>query len=230
MFLRPRAVVAALVLPLLFGCGPRQTIEDAVVNASVNDVRKHLQAGYDVNARITHTASDASLVHYMASKYGRLDQLDDNRLAIIKWVLGSGANLDVRDKENATPLHTAAWFGNEQVAGMLIDYRADVNAVDRSGHTPLHLAAKRFDADMCRLLLEHGALVDARERHGETALHAVLLEAGNDHFTEGKQVVDVLLAHGADVNACDAKGSPVIRHTYRGSEMERYLRSRGATG
>lgn len=45
--------------------------------------------------------------------------------------------------ENQTPLHLAAEEGYPDMAEVLLDHGADVNAVDCDGDTPLHLSLQR---------------------------------------------------------------------------------------
>ena len=44
---------------------------------------------------------------------------------------------------NQTPLHLAALKGYPDMAEVLLDHGADVNAVDCDGDTPLHLSLER---------------------------------------------------------------------------------------
>ena len=55
-----------------------------------------------------------------------------------------------------TPLHYAA-RGHKNVAELLLDNGADVNAKDKHGNTPLHKATLRGNKDIVELLRKHGA-------------------------------------------------------------------------
>jgi ankyrin repeat protein len=67
-----------------------------------------------------------------------------------------------------TPLHTAVWFGEKDVAEFLIISGAHVNAEDKDGVTPLHIAVEKGNIDMVRLLLKYHADINARTKSGET--------------------------------------------------------------
>src|SRR5262249_4040811 len=61
-----------------------------------------------------------------------------------------------------TPLHLAAFFGHYEVARLLLDRGADVNARSKSDrfareNTPLHAAAANKQVDVAALLVERGA-------------------------------------------------------------------------
>ena len=221
-----KPLVVALVC--LTGCGPTQSMRDAIRNASVSDIRKHIRSGYDVNAAAG--PFDFTALHDVASNYARLDSLEQKHLDIIDLVLSAGANVNSRDKEQRTPLHVAVWSGGGPVAEILLEHGADLNAIDRSGNTPLHMAAQKLNAEACRLLLQHGADPNVRERHGDTPLHVAALEGSNADFTQAIATMDVLLDNSADINAPNNRGTPPIRCTRRGSPLEHHLRSRGAAG
>ncbi len=67
-----------------------------------------------------------------------------------------------------TPLHEAAAMGHLEVARLLLERGADVNAKNKHGFTPLHFAAGIGHTDVAKLLLEHGADVNAKDEHGRT--------------------------------------------------------------
>ena len=78
-----------------------------------------------------------------------------------------------------SPLHLAAKNGYEDVAKVLIDKGADVNATDNQKQTPLHSAAENGQAEMCELLLNNGAelkVLDIARRSPE------MLARRNEHF------------------------------------------------
>jgi ankyrin repeat protein len=65
-----------------------------------------------------------------------------------------------------TPLHRAV--ARADIARILLDRGADVNAKDVAGHTPLHLAASGGYSDTVRILLDRGADVNARSSIQQT--------------------------------------------------------------
>lgn len=74
-----------------------------------------------------------------------------------------------------TALHLAAFFGRRDLAALLIDRGADVDARSRSerfarANTPLHAAAANRQTEVARLLMERGADVNARDGSGFTPL------------------------------------------------------------
>jgi ankyrin repeat protein len=109
-----------------------------------------------------------------------------------------------REHHDATPLHAAR--GNVDVARLLIEFAAQVNAIDSEMQRlmPLHGRAEHGDVEMVELLLHHGADVHAASCMG-TPLHCAV--GGFQHAPPARwrEVAERLLAAGADVNA----GSPV---------------------
>jgi ankyrin repeat protein len=92
----------------------------------------------------------------------------------------------------ATPLETAAYYGQKEIAEVLIANHADVNAKDHLGFTPLMEAAMVGSKDVAQVLLVNGADVNAKNKSGETALW--LANNGNHAHSE---VADVLRLFGA---------------------------------
>jgi ankyrin repeat protein len=114
-------------------------------------------------------------------------------------------NVDARLSEDGeTALHRAASRGHLRAVALLLDRGAKVDATDGEDVTPLILASYRGQTDVVKLLLERGAAVNAREkRNGLSSLsHAV----GRGE----KELVSVLLAHGADPLLKDADGRTAL--------------------
>ncbi len=88
-------------------------------------------------------------------------------------LLKGGADVDSRDKISATPLFNAAEKGRLEIARILLDHKANANAVsmDPSQHVPLHVAASGGHVEVVRLLLDRGARLRATTRNNSTAMH-----------------------------------------------------------
>jgi len=107
--------------------------------------------------------------------------------------------IDGADAWGRTALHWAAMEGHINLAELLLDAEADVNAENRDGDTPLHEAVFRGWAGLARLLLARGAYVNARNKLGVTPLHYA---AGLGR----RQLVEILLDRGAEINARTVRG------------------------
>jgi len=102
---------------------------------------------------------------------------------------------DAKDAAGMTPLHRATHRGLLEMARLLIDSGAPVDAAASDTRTALHLAAGKDFLDIAKLLLASGASVDAVEASaGWTPLHFAALK-GN------REMVKMLIARGAAVEA-----------------------------
>ena len=62
---------------------------------------------------------------------------------VVNILLMSGCfSVDVRDVNDKTPLHYAALNGADEVFQMLVEEKADIDALDAVGATPLHFAVR----------------------------------------------------------------------------------------
>jgi uncharacterized protein len=102
-----------------------------------------------------------------------------------KLLLDRKAKVDLANSLNLTPLLVVAgsnWaitdtrgrFRNEkhciEMAKMLLDAGANINAVNNNGQSSLHAAARMDMKDLVRFLGERGANLDIKDRNGSTAL------------------------------------------------------------
>lgn len=78
---------------------------------------------------------------------------------------------DAVDEDGYTPLHRAAYSNHTDIAKLLIQYGANVNARTEYEWTPLHSAVKWSNAECAALLLQHGADVNALSQGQQTPLH-----------------------------------------------------------
>lgn len=133
-----------------------------------------------------------------------------NELACIALLLENGWNPNAQNQIGATPLHYAALRkdSGRAVAQILIENRANPNAITNSGHTPLHLACERYKTELVQILLENGALPSAVDARKNTPLHMLLLTPGRD--TIAKEIIEILLAHGARPGLKNADGNDAL--------------------
>ena len=122
-------------------------------------------------------------------------------LASVRTLLSDGADVNAPQGDGMTALHWAARAANADLARLLLDAGADVDAATRIGaYTPLHLASEVGGAEVVGLLLEAGAEQTATTADvgGATPLH---LAAGAGEA----DAIRLLLAHGGDADVREAR-------------------------
>lgn len=110
--------------------------------------------------------------------------------ALAEALIAHGAMIDATTG-GESPLHAAIAEAHGDVAALIIDKGANVNARNMSQLTPLHfLGVYMHDRKLADLLIQHGADVNAKDQSGHTALEGAI-RAGNN------EVAEVLRQHGA---------------------------------
>jgi ankyrin repeat protein len=148
--------------------------------------------------------------------------------------------------EISSTLFAAAERNCIDLATLLLDHGASVDARDRLGARPLSRAARSGRLEMVDLLLQRGAPINARDLAGATALYVAaergqaevvqrLLDKGADTELKGRSgtspvaaaafagrnhVVEMLLAHGADGRAADDTGKPPVVYAAASGEID----------
>ena len=138
----------------------------------------------------------------------------------VRLLIARGADVNAKSKSGYTALALAAREGNFETSKALIDAGARVDEASADGSTPLTVAVIRGHTKYAQFLLDEGAYVDAGP--GFTPLQWAVGDwsvelAGDDTFVRpegsewdevlglrGKEkieLVELLLAYGADVNA-----------------------------
>jgi len=96
------------------------------------------------------------------------------QIAAAEFLLKRGANPNARGGDAQTPLHVTAFSFQAagEMAGLLIDHGARLNARNKYRATPLLLAAIQGNLPVIRVLLERGADPDLESMNEQTPLEA----------------------------------------------------------
>ena len=101
----------------------------------------------------------------------------------------------------------AAYDGDEQLVAALLILRAEINCQHKTRNTSLHFATYGKHVKVVKILLANKARTDIKNCFGETALHLVVRKCYiKDNLEKTKQIIMLLLAHQADVNALNGNG------------------------
>ncbi len=219
---------------------------EAGANVDALDNSKHTPLHYAAEA------GHAAVVKALAERGARHSPIHVaamlNHTAMVEAAIREGSDVNARDEHSATPLLWAVRGGDDtETAALLIQERADVNAADRAGRSPIMEAASRRHRRMYNLLMAHGAVDNLLEE----ALKALLrmttvngwaeevdsLLANGAALTTGVEytplnfaayngfadVVQVLIDHGANINAIDEQGRTPL-HEAAGQNQLRITR------
>ena len=160
---------------------------------------------------------------------------------VARLLLAKGAEVNTPSQDGRTPLHFAAGGSSIELIALLLDHKANIDAV-QSGHpgkaTPMMYALQNGRVENLKLLLKRGANLKATFHGvGATALHVaaqmgqvemskVLLDAGikidaRDQYqmtplisavTAGqREIAELLIERGSDVNASMVRNNTALK-------------------
>ena len=218
------------------------TLMSAALYSSAECMRMLVDAGADLNARdarggtaLMRSVRDLDRVRLLVDGGAQVDarsplgvtalMVAANRPGgseIVKFLLEHNADPKMPDAAGITPLMYATDFGDLRSVKVLVAAGADVNVGRRNGATPIFWAANG-PSEVLSWLLEHGA----SHNPGSVARSPLIVAA---KFGELENV-RALLDRGADVNAADDRGTPLIHAVgsdRAGPEIVRLLLDRGA--
>ncbi|CAH3156852.1 unnamed protein product [Porites lobata] len=168
---------------------------DRLVNASSNgnlqEVREILEAH---PGKIDHKRGGKTALH-VACHQGRKE--------IVQYLLGKGADKDIKDEQDYSALHHAAYGdrSGETVTAML-NTGTNVNVSDnKNNSTPLHLAVNQGnDAGVRSLLASRHCDVNCQDLAGDTPLHDAISKEKN-------AIVELILrSERLEIFVCNGRG------------------------
>lgn len=157
-----------------------------------NDLKKiqvMVEQGFDLNAREASRGETALMIAIREQSYEVFDYLihhpkihlderannGDTALMLaaylkeVDWLselIFAGAQVN---QAGWTALHYAAAAGDLQIVAVLLEHRADLNALSPNHTTPLMMAARKGNVSVAELLLKEGASLSAKNMQGMTA-------------------------------------------------------------
>jgi len=131
---------------------------------------------------------------------------NDMKDAMVELLLQNGANPNLSDNENITPLHYAAMNGYENIVKLLLQNGANPNLSHNENIAPLHWAILKGYLNIAKLLLEAGADPNETTKSGLTSLH-IASQKGNMEI-----IKRLLESDKIDPNKLDAGGYSPLHH------------------
>src|SRR5262245_15474047 len=153
--------------------------------SSLQFVRKLVQHGADVNARLKTGKSGRGLVSRVGATPFLLAAVTDDA-ALMRLLVELGADPLLGNVDQCTPLMAAAGVGTIapleeagtepealEAVQLVLDLGADINAVDANGETAMHGAAYKSLPKVVQLLADKGAKIEVwnhKNKYGWTPL------------------------------------------------------------
>ena len=123
------------------------------------------------------------------------DAVIGGSIGLVKHLLDLGVAIDKKSSYKTTALAYAASQGRAEIAMLLIERGADIEAQGEPADGPvLHSAAEGGSMIIVRALAERGANLQVKDQNRRTALHKAAYYGHSD-------VVEFLVDNGLDVNA-----------------------------
>ncbi|TBL71240.1 ankyrin repeat domain-containing protein [Paenibacillus thalictri] len=216
-------------IPLLIEAGADVNKRDAdgstplisIANRGMTDlVKLLLDHGANPNAKAYNGYSPLKAAVFPLFANYRIETADTTAM-----LLAAGADVNVRDDEQQTPLITASQYlpVSKQVVQLLYESGADVRAKDSRQKTALHYIARKGDAEIVGKLLALGAPANDPDQDGNTPLFFAIEGIDNmspDTYEDKLQIVRLLLNSGANPGAINSQSTSPLEQAAKLNDEE----------
>ncbi|WP_338476466.1 ankyrin repeat domain-containing protein [Wolbachia endosymbiont (group A) of Nomada hirtipes] len=144
----------------------------------------------------------------------------------VRYLIGKGIDVNVRNTLHHTPLHLAAGIGHENIVKILVkEGNAEIDVFDARNQTPMHYAVNNKKLEIVKLLLKLGADVNsARMGQNSMKLSPVHIAVSNTNYDERDLCLDILKSlikePNAQVNLQDYESKTPLHYAERLKTIE----------
>jgi uncharacterized protein len=190
-------------MPTPLSASDQQALDAMLIQAAesgdTSAVRSLLEAGANINA---------------TDKRGRTSVMaatHTNQVETVRTLIDASADINLRDNRLDNPFLYASAEGLFEIVKLTIDAKADTRLTNRFGGTALIPAAERGHVEIVQELLTRTDIdVNHINNLGWTALlEAIILSDGGERH---RQIVQLLVDHGANINIPDKDGITPLEH------------------
>ncbi|KAF3801947.1 hypothetical protein GCG54_00015169 [Colletotrichum gloeosporioides] len=195
--------------------------------AASNDSKKAEMVPFDTlfGAEFLPKPHNAALDPILEVIISKSQTANERQTALAEYMLQNGAAVNATTQEGITPLFIAVSQGKLDFVNLLLQHGADPNLASKGGCRPLLIAARNGHQPITEALLTSGADPNAQldnlppaectcvsfvkwKRFSHDACYAPLNSLAMAAERAHIDVVETLLAHGADVNL------PIVHHAH----------------
>ncbi len=183
-------LLTTIAAVLLVGCGPSKppaiSIHHAAYKGNIEDVKQHLAAGADVNAKGTIGWTPL----HPAAINGHKE--------IVELLIAKGADVNAKNDDGGTPQDVAIENKQTEIANLLRKHGGKTGA-----EFSIDVAARTGNIEAVKQHIAAGVDVNVKDKYGMTPLHNAV---GNGIRKGHKETAELLIAKGADVNTKNNNG------------------------
>ena len=118
----------------------------------------------------------------------------DVPLELMNWLIAQGADINVKDEYDRTPLHYHAQVNDVERVTLLLEKGADIEAIAEYDETPLHAAG--YFPEVTALLIAKGANVKAKDDMKHTPMEAMLYSVQSIDVSKAAKTAELYLKAG----------------------------------